>query len=107
MTAFEQGDELFEQAAHSFGFGTLDGDLVAADVDPRAAERLFDGAQQLVTLAQQAHHEVVPGDEDLDLGGRHLALAGRLPGTSLRRVGSPVPARPACGRRSGAGPLRG
>jgi len=38
-------------------------------MDTRAVERLFDGTKQLVTLAQQAHHEVVPGDEDLDLGG--------------------------------------
>ncbi len=91
MTLFEQRNELFEQAAHSLGFGTFDSDLVAADVDPRAVERLFDGTQQLVTLAQQAHHEVVPGDEDLDLGGRHLALVRRVPGTSLpagRRAGS-------------------
>ena len=34
-------------------------------------ERGLDEAQQLVALAEQAHHQVVAGDEDLDLGLGH------------------------------------
>ena len=48
-----------------------DGDLVAPDVDLDAGEGGLDDAQQLVTLAEQIGHEVVAGDGDLDLGGRH------------------------------------
>ena len=33
-------------------------------------ERGLDEAQQLVALAEQAHHEVVARNEDLDLGRR-------------------------------------
>jgi hypothetical protein len=32
------------------------------------AERVLDQAQQLITLAQEAGHQMVAGDEDLDLG---------------------------------------
>ena len=34
-------------------------------------ERRLDEAEQLVALAEQAHHEVVAGDDDLDLGDTH------------------------------------
>jgi hypothetical protein len=69
VAALEQGDELFEQMADSLGFGAIDGDLVAAHVDPRVIDSVFDGTQKLVALTEQSHHEVVSGDEDLDLGG--------------------------------------
>ncbi len=70
LALFEERDELVEQPAHPFGVLAVDGDLVAPHHDVRAAEGLFDQPQQLVSLPEQAHHEVVSGDEDLDLG-RH------------------------------------
>ena len=38
-------------------------------------ERLLDQAEQLVALTQEAGHEVVAGDEDLDLGACHVRSA--------------------------------
>ena len=52
MALFQQRDELLEQMPHAFGLGALDGDLVATHVNVRAVERLLDGTEQLVTLAQ-------------------------------------------------------
>ena len=46
-----------------------DRDLVAAHVD-RDGERVLDEPEQLVAVAQQVHHEVVPRNEDLELGRR-------------------------------------
>ncbi len=70
MSTLDQQHQLLEQPADPFGVVgvTGDGDLVAADVD-RHGERGLDEAQQLVALAQQVHHEVVSGYEDLQLGG--------------------------------------
>ena len=46
-------------------------DLVAPGHDADAGEGLLDQAQQFVSFAEQAHHEVVAGNEDLDRGGAH------------------------------------
>ena len=46
-----------------------DRDLVAPHEDVHG-ERVLDRPQQLVVLAEQVHHEVVPRNEDLDLGRR-------------------------------------
>ncbi len=70
MAALKEGDELVEQAADPLGVRAVDGDLVAAHVDRVAGELLLDHPEQLVALAEEAHHEVVAGDEDLDLGRR-------------------------------------
>ena len=86
VALFQQRDELLEQMPDALRLGALDGDLVATHVDVRAVERLLDDTEQLVALAEQAHHEVVPGDEDLDLGGRHVALRRRVPAGSLPAV---------------------
>ncbi len=71
LALLEQHHELVEEPADPLGVLAVDGDLVAAHDDVRPVERLFDQPQQLVSLTEQAHHEVVPGDEDLDLGRRH------------------------------------
>ncbi len=52
VALLEQRDELLEEMPDAFGLGPVDGDLVAADVDVRAVERLLDGTEQLVTLAE-------------------------------------------------------
>ena len=64
LARFEQDDQLLEQGAHPFGTVALDGDLVAPDGDADIVERALDQPQQLVTLAQQAGHEVVAGNEE-------------------------------------------
>ena len=79
LALLQQDDELLEQAAHPFGVVALDGDLVAPDHDADVVERLFDQAQQLVSLAEQTHHEVVAGNEDLDLGACHVRSGPTLP----------------------------
>ena len=61
-----------KSAPDPLGSVALDGDLVAPHGDVHAVEGLFDQAQQLVALAEQADHEMVAGDEDLDLGGCHV-----------------------------------
>ena len=70
VAALDEQDELLEQPPDPLGVVgvTGDGDLVAADVD-RHREGGLDQAEQLVALAEQIHHEVVPGYEDLELGG--------------------------------------
>ncbi len=52
LALLEQRDELFEQAAHPFGFLAVDGDLVAPHDDARAVEGLFDQSQQFVSLSR-------------------------------------------------------
>ena len=42
-----------------------------------SAERLLDEAQQLVALAEELHHQVVAGHEDLDLGRGHGGSAAQ------------------------------
>ena len=54
------------------GVVALDGDLVAPHGDAHVAEGPLDQAQQLVALAEQAGHEMVAGNEDLDLGACHV-----------------------------------
>ena len=72
LARLEQDDQLLEQGTDPFGPVALDGDLVPPDGDPHIVERPFDQPQQLVTLAEQAGHEVVAGNEDFDLGACHV-----------------------------------
>ena len=69
MARLEQRDHLLEEPPDPVGLDLVaaDRDLVAAHVD-RDRERGLDHAQQFVALTEQAHHEVVARDEDLDLG---------------------------------------
>ena len=71
LAPLEQQHQLLEQVPHLVGLVAGDGDLVAPHVDLDAAERGLDHAQQLVAVAEEVGHEVVAGDGDLDLGGRH------------------------------------
>ena len=71
LAPLEQHDELLEEVADLVGVVATDADLVAPHQDLGAAERRFDDAQQFVALAQEIHHEVVAGHEDLDLGRGH------------------------------------
>ena len=72
VALLEQDDQLLEQRADPLGTVSVDGDLVAPDRDTNAVEGLLDQPQQLVALAEQAGHEVVAGNEDLDLGVCHV-----------------------------------
>ena len=72
LARLEQDDQLLEQGPHPLGAVALDGDLVAPHGDAHIVERPLDQPQQLVALAQQAGHEVVAGNEDLDLGACHV-----------------------------------
>ena len=66
VSAFEQRHELLEQMRHERVLRGLtgDGDLVAPDMDVRRKRR-FDDRQQLVALAEKAHHVVRAGHDDL------------------------------------------
>jgi len=59
------------EAPDAVGVDSRDGDLVAPDQNLGVAERRLDEAEQLVPVAEEAHHETVVGDENLDLGRRH------------------------------------
>ena len=67
VALLEQHDHLLEQSTDAFGVGVVAGDrdLVAAHEDLHR-ERRFDETQQLVTLAEQPHHEVVSRNKDLE-----------------------------------------
>ena len=54
-----------EEAGDGLAVLALDGDLVAPHPDVGVGEGSLDQAQELVTLAEQAHHQVVAGDVDL------------------------------------------
>ncbi len=86
LTPLEQQHELLEEVPDLVGLVAGDGDLVAPDVDLDAAERRFDDAQQLVALAEEVGHEVVAGDGDLDLGGRHEGTRLRTSPTRAARA---------------------
>ena len=108
-------DELLEEPADLLGVGAGDRDLVAAHVDVGAGERPLDQAQQLVAVAEQARHQVVAGDDDVDVGvahewcrgGRRLGLARHVaattlaagPGQAERGSGGQLPARGAGSRQ--------
>ena len=91
VALLEQHHHLLEQAADPLGVGGVagDGDLVAPDVD-RDRERVLDEAQELVALTEQADHEVVARNEDLDLS------RGDGEDTSASMVAPAGRARPAC-----------
>ena len=74
VALLQQQHELLEQPADPLGVVARDGDLVAPDVDLDVAEGRLDKAQQLVALAEQADHQVVAGNADLDLRGCHVIL---------------------------------
>ncbi len=70
MALLEQREELLEEMRELFGLvlGAGDRDLVASDQDV-GREPGFDQLQERVLLAQERHHRLVAGDEDLHLGG--------------------------------------
>ncbi|GAC1589774.1 MAG: hypothetical protein NVS3B21_06690 [Acidimicrobiales bacterium] len=77
MAPLEQYHEFLEELPHLLGFVTSDRDLVATHEDLGAPpEGGLDLTKELVTLAEKADHEMVTGDEDLDLGGCHGRYAG-------------------------------
>ena len=85
LAPLEQQHQLLEQVPDLVGLVAGDGDLVAPHVDLDAGERGLDDAQQLVALAEEVGHEVVAGDGDLDLGGRHEGTRlGTSPGRAAR-----------------------
>ena len=73
MALLQEDHELLEEATDPVGLDglALDGDLVAPHVDLDAGESAFDEPQQLVALAEQARHQVIPGHADLHLGRAH------------------------------------
>jgi hypothetical protein len=95
LAPFQQQHQLLEEVADLVGLVALDGDLVAPDVDRHAVERRLDHAQQLVALTEQIGHEMVAGNGDLDLRGRHEGHRLLLPGsTAAMRVAPRSPGRP-------------
>ena len=58
------------EPADPLGVLTADRDLVAPHMD-LGIEGLLYQPQQRIALAEQSDHEVVAGNEDLDLSGRH------------------------------------
>ena len=87
MAPLEQQHKLLEELAGPLGLVALDRDLVAADHDLGVgAEGGLDLAEELVALAEQPGHEVVAGDEDLDLSGSHGGVGDQRSG----RGGHPV-----------------
>jgi hypothetical protein len=79
LARLEKEDELLEQRGHLLGAIPLDGDLVAPHADADIVEGLLHQTQQLVPLAQEAGHEMVAGDEDLDLSACHVCSGSTLP----------------------------
>ena len=70
VALLDEDDEVLEEGGDPLGVGTLEGDLVAADLDRDVRERGLDGPQDLIALPEEGGHEVVGGDGDLDLGAR-------------------------------------
>ena len=73
MALLQQDHQLLEEPPHPISGRrlTVDGDLVAPDMDLDIGERALDQPQQLVALTEQAGHEVVAGNGDLDLSRTH------------------------------------
>ncbi len=97
MSLLEQQDQFVEEPADPLGILAFYGDLVPSDHDEGALERVLDQPQQLVALAQQAHHEMVAGHSDLYLGRRHWRLEATSGPNAAGRErppsgASPVPA---------------
>ena len=68
VALFEEQHQLLEEAPDcSASAAPADCDLVAPDVD-RYRERGPTIRSSSMALAEQAHHQVVAGDEDLQLG---------------------------------------
>src|SRR5579875_421767 len=89
LALLEEHDQLVEQASHPVGLVALDGDLVAPHHDAGTPEGFLDQPQQLVTLAQQPDHQVVAGNEDLDLGRRHGRSTAGYQHPGRNRSGDP------------------
>ena len=81
---------LLEQAADALGFGGVagDGDLVAPHVD-LDGEGVLDQSQELVALPEQAHHEVVARNENLDLSRGRRGHVGAM----VAPASAPSPSR--------------
>ena len=78
VALLDEHDELLEEEGDAISVRSLarDGDLISPHENLHR-ERVFDHPQELVALAEQVHHEVVPRNEDLDLGrrrGGHVPL---------------------------------
>ena len=71
LAPLEQHHELLEQAPDLLGLLALHCDLGAAHEDVGLGKRPFDQAEVLVPVPEQAGHEVVPGNADVDLGDTH------------------------------------
>ncbi len=71
LTLLEKHDELVEEPTDPFRVVALDADLVAPGHDADVGEGPFDQPQQLVSLPEESHHEMVSGNEDLDRSGAH------------------------------------
>src|SRR5262249_45220658 len=87
---------------HLGGVGSLDGDLVAPHPDVGIREGSLDLAEVLVALADETRHEVVPGNDDIDVGVTHGKTS--TSGARWRRLGhvsSTLPA--ACPRPAWVG----
>ena len=97
VARLEQRHHLLEQPPDALGVGLVaaDGDLVAAHVDVDR-ERVAHDAEQLVALTEQAHHQVVARDQDLDLGRRRSWHVGASVVVAVpTRRGAGVRVRPA------------
>ena len=92
LAGLEEDDQLLEEGGHPFCTVPIDGDLVPPDGDTGAVECPFDQPQQLVALAEEAGHEMVAGNENLDLGACHVR-SGSDP-TSGSGAADPIPSHP-------------
>ncbi len=70
LPGIEQPDQLFEEERGAIHLVLVarDRDLVAAHED-RRIEGALDQLEELVALAQQTHHRMVPGNQDLQRVG--------------------------------------
>ena len=92
VALFKQQHEFFEDATGSVGTLTLDGDLVATNVDHRSRVLVAYQVQEFIVLAEQRDHEVVAGNPDDGGAARHSTPGDRTlrrPGHSVRRLSEP------------------
>src|SRR5437764_998822 len=85
VALLEEDHHLLEQPSDPLGLRRVagDGDLVAADVD-LDREGPLDQAQQLVTLTEKAHHQMVARNENLDLSRRRRGHVGPMVALGVR-----------------------
>src|SRR5262249_12870331 len=71
LPLLQQEHELFEQPGDLLGLVALDGDLRAAHEDVGVGKGSLNEPEELIAVAEQASHEVVPWNADVDLGDAH------------------------------------